>query len=89
MHHVAHMDADADPHLPFRRVATVALGKRALDFHRATHRRQRAGELDEETVAGRFDFRALMFGKQGAQQEPRCSSSNSNASASLRCASAL
>ena len=29
-----------------------------------------AGELDEKPVPGRFDFRALMFGKQAAQDAP-------------------
>ena len=69
-HHVAQMDADADAHLPFGGLRLVALGQRPLDFHRAPHRRQRAGELDEETVAGRLDFRPLMFGKQAAQDAP-------------------
>ena len=46
----------------------VARGDRALDFDGAPDRRQRAGELDEEPVAGGLDLCSLMFWKEIAQQ---------------------
>ena len=70
MHHVADMDADADLDLPWCRLAQVAVVELRLHFNGATHRRQRAGELDEETVADGFDFLSLMLWENRAEQAP-------------------
>jgi hypothetical protein len=41
-----------------------------LDFHGALNGGQRAGEFDEEAVAGGFDFLSLMFRENGTEQLP-------------------
>ena len=52
---VALMHADAELDALIDRGLGVALGHRALDSHRATHRLDRAGKLDEDAVTSGLD----------------------------------
>ena len=76
MHHIADVNADLDFDAPVGRHVVVALGQRALDFDGALRRFQRAVELDQESVADRFDLGAVEPRKI-SRSSRRCSSSNS------------
>src|SRR5262245_29924943 len=68
MHHVTNVNPNSDLDLPFSRSIGIALRHPALDFDGTLSRFQRAVELDEKTVADRFNFRAMETRKNFAEQ---------------------
>ena len=58
--YVAEMNADAEFDAPLRRQAAVALGHAVLHFDRAAHRVDYAAELDDEPVAGAFEYASVV-----------------------------
>ena len=61
---IAEIDADAKPHAVRLGNVDVALVDRQLDFGRAPHRLDRAGELGNDAVAGAPEDAATMVGDQ-------------------------
>ena len=59
-HHVAQMDADAEPHRAGLVPPAMAGGELALDLDRALHRLDDAREVGEQPVAGRVGDPAAM-----------------------------
>jgi hypothetical protein len=54
--HIAQVDANSNLQLSVCRSAQVAPGQRLLEFDRAIHRGQSAGELNQKAVAYRFNL---------------------------------
>jgi hypothetical protein len=62
---VAEIDTDAKLDAAFLGDTAIALGERTLDFDRAAHRIDDAGELDQQPVAGGLDDAPAMRGDLG------------------------
>ncbi len=64
LHHVANGDADAQRHLPARRIGHVAGPQAFLDVDRAAHRLNRAREFGEHGITGGVENAAAAFGDE-------------------------
>ena len=81
---VADMDADAEFDPEVRGHVDIALGHCALDFHRAAHRIDSAGELDQHAVAGGLDDAAAVRGDPGIDERLRSTLSCASVRSSSR-----